>query len=288
MDLGPAIHYINNDFGDSFIPIQSSPEGMMKKMDKIDSQDSVMHDPIPWPIRLGTIANQATLFIIRGKVIKFDPGNSKPVNIDQDKERVSENAELEFNLQLIQNKTGRVVYEQNFRAYSNSGRRPFSEDSQLRTEKENLKESSSMELALSFLTDQMTSFVKDTILSSPLEGEIIAVNNEDVLLNIGKQNGVEVGDRFRVFSMSLGLNDPLTENDLGDIYVKMGVIQIMESMLGHSKAVTIIGKDFMPGNLIRSFKNFKLPKQPLRSGGNLSSLQEHTPWWDFNGIKSVP
>ena len=74
-----------------------------------------------------------------------------------------------------------------------------------------------------------------------------------MLINIGKQNGVEVGDKYRVFSLGLGLNDPLTENDLGDIYVKMGVIQITDSMLGFSRAITIIGKDFMPGNVVRSF-----------------------------------
>ena len=64
----------------------------------------------------------------------------------------------------------------------------------------------------------------------------------------------EIGDKFRVFSVGLGLNDPLTESDLGDIYVKMGVIQVAESMLGFSRAIIIVGKDFMPGNVVRSFK----------------------------------
>ncbi len=288
MDIAPAIHHLDKGFNGNLITIQDSSDGLMGKMRKMDSKDSVMQDPIPWPIRLGTPSKQATLFKIRGKVIKFNPGSSKSVAVDKEMKLIAENAELAVNLQLIQNKTGRVVYEENFRAYSNSGRRPFSIENQLKPEKDKFKESSSMDLALSFLIPQMTAFVKDKILLNPLEGEIIAVNNEDVLLNIGKQNGVEVGDRFRVFSMSLGLNDPFTANDLGDIYVKMGVIQIMESMLGHSKAVTIIGKDFMPGNLIRSFKSFGISKQQSRGGSNLSARQEQIPWWDFNGIKSVP
>ncbi|GIS85361.1 MAG: hypothetical protein CM1200mP16_16610 [Nitrospina sp.] len=67
--------------------------------------------------------------------------------------------------------------------------------------------------------------------------------------------GLRLGDKYRVFSLGFGvLKDPLTDNDLGDIYVKMGVIQITDSMLGFSRAMTIVGKDFMPGNVVRSFE----------------------------------
>ena len=56
----------------------------------------------------------------------------------------------------------------------------------------------------------MLSFVNNTIFKEPLEGEIIAIKNEDVLINVGKQNGVQVGDKFRVHSVGLQLDDPLT------------------------------------------------------------------------------
>ena len=111
-----------------------------------------------------------------------------------------------------------------------------------------------MGLALSALSDNIASYVNKTILDFALEGDIISVKNKDVLINIGKQNGVEIGDKFRVFSVGLGLNDPLTESDLGDIYVRLGVIQITDIMLGFSRAIIIVGKDFMPGNVVRSFK----------------------------------
>ena len=61
------------------------------------------------------------------------------------------------------------------------------------------------------------------------------MKNEDVLINIGRQNGIKVGDSFRVFSLGLNLSDPLTNIDLGDIYVKMGVIRVVETMLGFQK-----------------------------------------------------
>ena len=80
----------------------------------------------------------------------------------------------------------------------------------------------------------------------------IQKDENDHLISV--ENGVEVGDKFRVFSVGLGLNDPLTEGDLGDIYVRLGVIQITDIMLGFSRAIIIVGKDFMPGNVVRSFK----------------------------------
>jgi hypothetical protein len=293
-DVEPAIHYISSDSLIDVIQIQGpsgammGSEGMMKDSGMMDSKNTMMHDPIPWPIRLGSMANKASLFEIRGQVIKFDPGNMNIATMDNGKTNTTEKAELEVMLQLVQNKTGRVIYKQKFRAFSNSGRRPFSKELDMSLDGGDGLESSSMSLALSFLTREMLSFVNNTISRDPLEGEIIAIKNEDVLINIGRQNGVRVGDRFRVHSVGLQLDDPLTEYDLGDIYVKMGVIQVLESMLGFSKARIIVGKDFMPGNLVRSFKQFKGFNQQFSAGEALSESEEPVPWWSFHDIKSVP
>ena len=126
-----------------------------------------------------------------------------------------------------------------------------------------------MSLALSFMTNEMAYYVNNTISKEPLEGEIIAINDEDVIINIGRQNGVQVGDRFRVHSMGLNLDDPLTEEDLGDIYVKLGGIKVLESMSGFSRARIIFGKNFLPGNLVRSFKKFR---------ETFSESEEYVPW----------
>jgi hypothetical protein len=195
---------------------------------------------------------------------------------------------LEVMLQLVQNKTGRVVYKQKFREFSNLGQRPFSKDIDLGLDRGDSLESSSMSLAFSLLTNEMLSFVNNTIFTEPLEGEIIAIKNEDVLINVGRQNGVQVGDRFRVHSVGLQLDDPLTEYDLGDIYEKMGAIKVLESMLGFSRARIIVGKDFMPGNLVRSFKLFKGVSQQFSTGEVFSESEDPVPWWSFHGIKPVP
>ena len=283
-DVEPAIHYFPSDSLVDVIPIQGPSEGMMgsegilKDVDKMPSRNAMMNDRVPWPVRLGSMAEKASLFEIRGQVVRFDPGNKDNLMIESGKKSDTEQAELEVMLQLVQNKTGRVVYKQKFRAFSNSGQRPFSKDIDLGLDGGDSLESSSMSLAFSFLTNEMLSFVNNTIFKEPLEGEIIAIKNEDVLINVGRQNGVQVGDRFRVHSVGLQLDDPLTEYDLGDIYVKMGAIKVLESMLGFSRARIIVGKDFMPGNLVRSFKLFKGIGQQFSAGEVLSKSEGTVPW----------
>jgi len=253
----PSINYISGENIMRILPVQ---DAMENKFDKIPNQIPMPEvDPVPWPIRLGTIPQKASLFEIRGQIIKFDPGTNLPSKANGVflKKQNSEDAELEVNIQLIQNKTGRVIKEQDFKSLSSSGVRPFSEEIDLDRDKWKYKEPSSMSLALSALSGNIASYVNKTIFDFALEGDIISVKNKDVLINIGKQNGVEVGDKFRVFSVGLGLNDPLTEGDLGDIYVRLGVVKVTDSMLGFSRAITIVGKGFMPGNIVRSFKKTK-------------------------------
>jgi len=231
------------------------------------------------------MSEKASLYVIRGKVKKFDPGYMKTELMNQGNTKVSEQAELEIILQIVQNKTGRAVYKKIFKASSNLGRRAFSKDIDLGLDSESSLESSSMSLAFSFLTNEMAYYVNNTISKEPLEGEIIAINDEDVLINIGRQNGVQIGDRFRVYSMGLNLSDPLTEEDLGDIYVKMGGIQVLESMLGFSRARIIFGKDFMPGNLVRSFKQFNDSSQQYNASEAFSESEEPVSWTSFHDIK---
>jgi hypothetical protein len=259
-EVEQAVHYISNGEMIDVIPIQGEvmveKGGMMNNIDSIESKDTMMHDPIPWPVKLGKMPEKASLYNISGQVRRFDPGNMKTELLNQGNTNVSEQAELEIILQIVQNKTGRTVYKKLFRASSNSGRRAFSKDIDLGLGGESSLDSSSMSLAFSILTNDMAYYINNSISKEPLEGEIIAINGEDVLINIGRQNGVQIGDRFRVHSMGLHLDDPLTIEDLGDIYVKMGGIKVLESMLGFSRARIIFGKDFMLGNLVRSFKQF--------------------------------
>jgi len=63
---------------------------------------------------------------------------------------------------------------------------------------------------------------------------------------------------------------------------------VLESMLGFSRARIIVGKDFMPGNLVRSFKLFNGIGQQFSAGEVFSESEGTVPWWSFHGIKEVP
>jgi hypothetical protein len=42
-------------------------EGKLKDVDKMPLRKAMMHDPVPWPVHLGSIAEKASLFEIRGQ-----------------------------------------------------------------------------------------------------------------------------------------------------------------------------------------------------------------------------
>ena len=95
------------------------------------------------------------------------------------------------------------------------------------------------------------------------------------MVNIGSLNGVRIGDLFQVDAVGLGLSDPYTKADLGDVYVKIGVIQILQTWEGTAKAMPLAGKNFETGFLVRSVNMpIKKKEEPLQ-------------WWAFHGIRSV-
>lgn len=286
IDAEPAIY--RDSFPNS-IRIQDTSE-MMSSMNTMQKESPLKEheDPIPWPIRLGKVPEKGSLFEIRGQVAKFDPDTTQNAISGVLENEKHETAELEVMIELVQNRTGRVLHKQNFRALSNSGRRPFPRGMDQSHAGELNRESSSMDLALLFLVNELTSFINENISSTQLEGEIIEMKDDEVLINLGRQNGVQVGDKFRVHSVALALGDPLTGNDLGDIYVKRGIIQVLDHFEGFSKARIIVGKNFMPGNLVRSFKVFDSPVAQSSLGKNKSKFQEQIPWWDFHGLASKP
>ena len=285
IEIDPAIYYYGGDSEFNLVQIQSPNNEIIDKQNRMpDESMNIVNNPIPWPANMAKPPLKASIYKIKGQIIKFDVGNfDTSMEISEKRDTPGpENAELEIKIQLVQNKTGRIVKEKKFRAVSNSGKRPFSEDIDLSSTEILNQKPSSMGLALSSLTKEIVKFVKNTISSYSLEGEIISINKENILINIGQQNGVKVGDRFRVFSLGLSLADPLTNVDLGDIYVKMGVIRIVETMFGFSKGMITTGEEFFQGNLVKSFKTIKNSNNEFIS----DAANDEIPWWEFKKIRS--
>ncbi len=256
---------------------------------KMDRMDNPMN-PL-WPVGMGRLSQKASLTEIRGDIIKFLPDTKK----ENSKESESlgslnrENAELQVHVELVQNKTGRILFEKKFKLYSSKGTRPFSIENLNPENKSGKSDPSSMSFILDKLITEMGLFIGEKLNSLMLEGEIIGINlkeitpqignkaefEEEILVNIGSENGVRIGDKFKVHAVGLGLHDPITGSDLGDIYVRTGVIQILHAWEGFSRARSVGGKNFKTGFLVQSLSNGKFPSR------------EKVPWWEFHGIRAV-
>lgn len=258
-----------------------------------------------WPVNLGEEAIKASLFIIKAKILNFTPNKTDiPPMADEADTSFDQNhreiAELSVYVELVQNKTGRVIAHKTFKTLSRVGKIKFSSNIiGMHSDKSMF---SSMDYALNNLKSQIGSFVIEVLETQMLEGEIISVDRkiidtkkkskkpvieENYLVNLGSANGVHVGDIFKVHAVGLGLLDPYTGNDLGDIYVKTGVVKILQVWEGFSKAQALGGTNFKKGFLIQSTTETRKGEQMLTRGNNLENQDIKIPRWDFNGIRSV-
>jgi hypothetical protein len=268
---------LNQDTGSEMI---KSPKKIIPSMTPIED------DPL-WPKNLGQKVHKSTFIEIKGKIIKFLPANRMGGSNASMQSKTTENAEVEVHLELVQHSTGRILHEKNFRTISHLGTQPFSIERINFSDINKRDDLSSMNSALNSLKTAISNFVSEKIDYFPLEGEIISTkknkmakksglnnfNEEEILVNIGSSNGVRIGDLFQVDAVGLGLSDPYTANDLGDVYVKIGIIQILEVWEGTAKAMSLAGNNFETGFLVRSMNNKK--------------DEEKVPWWDFHSIRSV-
>jgi hypothetical protein len=269
--------------------IQNTGSELMESPTKIMPAKNPMDDDPLWPAKLGKKVHKPTFIEVRGKVVKFMPDNRIHDSDVSLRTKTRENAEVVVNIQLVRHNTGRVLHEKTFRKISSLGTKLFSIEKISSAEMNERDGLSSMNSALNSLKIAVSKFISKKIDYLPLEGEIISTKrkeivkkngkkafiDEEILVNIGSINGVRIGDLFQVDSVGLGLSDPYTEADLGDVYVKVGVIQILQTWEGTAKAMPLAGKNFETGFLVRSV-NMQIRKE-----------KEHVHWWKFHGIRTV-
>jgi len=268
---------------------QNTGSELMKSPTKMMPAKNPMDDDPLWPAKLGKKVHKPTFIEVRGKVVKFMPDNRMHDSAVSLRTKTRENAEVAVNIQLVQHNTGRVLHEKTFRKISSLGTKLFSIGKISSAEMNERDGLSSMNSALNSLKIAVSKFISEKIDYLPLEGEIISTKRkeivkkngkkafieEEILVNIGSLNGVRIGDLFQVDAVGLGLSDPYTGADLGDVYVKVGVIQILQAWEGTAKAMRLAGKNFETGFLVRS-------NTPI-----IRKEEEHVHWWEFHGIRSV-
>ena len=87
----------------------------------------------------------------------------------------------------------------------------------------------------------------------PLAGQIIDIEQDQkVIVNLGRHNGVKIRDDFTVYEVTLNFEGGKEKINLGDRYTRLGVIRIKVVQDGFSEGVVVAGENFRAGNLIRS------------------------------------
>ena len=169
---------------------------------------------------------------------------------------LKQRAELEIELELISHHLEKTIANKKFKLSSIAGTAPFDLDaSKVEYDSPEFK-NSSIGKALLDLNHRVNAFMMTALHPLPLEAEIISVDPEkmEVIINVGEIDGIDFGDLFDVFSVTMQYKDPFTEMDLGSGFARRGVIKVNTVQEGYSIAAIIAGDGFKMGELAQSRK----------------------------------
>lgn len=226
----------------------------------------------------GTQLNHPVQFILGGKVLHFTPGKppSRAQIILNIGDALKQRAELEIELVLTSHHLGNSIAKKNFKVHSIAGTVPFDLD-ESKVDFDSPKfQNSSLGKALLELNHQINNFMMTAVHPLPLEAEVISVNadNKEVIINVGYVDGIDFGDLFNVYSVTLQYKDPFTQMDLGSRFARRGVIRVKDVQEGFSIAAIVAGEGFTMGELARSRKS-----NPAILDRNFTEQKAQSPWW---------
>ena len=209
-----------------------------------------------------TVSSSSAQIIISGKIVEYRP--ALPINLESTKteKRMSRSAKVQIEYKIFQGQTKRLVTEFSVSEESDAGEFPlgYSQSSLNLASPDFYK--TFMGRALSRATDKIMPAIVDYLDQVPLDGQVIAVENEEeqMIINVGQKSGVEIRDEFVVYSVDVNYPDPLYNEDIGDRLTKLGVVRVINVQEGFSEAVIMAGGDFVKGNLVRSKKSKPLSR----------------------------
>jgi hypothetical protein len=200
--------------------------------------------------------------IVAGRILKYRPALPLKLESTRTEKKMARSAEIQIEFQIFQGQTKRLLSGFVLDQKSTGGEYPlgFSQSSL------NLKspdfQKTFMGRALARLSERVVPLITDYLNRVPLDGQVIAVEQEDerMVINVGRKSGVEIRDEFVVYSVDVGFPDPLYKEDIGDRLNRLGVVRVINVQEGFSEVVIMAGGDFVKGNLVRSKKFKPLPK----------------------------
>jgi len=226
----------------------------------------------------GTQLNHPIQFILEGKVLHFTPGKppSRAQIILNIGDALKQRAEVEIELELTNHHLENSIAKKKFSVDSIAGTVPFDLDASVVDFDSPKFQNSSIGKALLDLNHQINAFIMTTLRPLPLEAEVISVNadSKEVIINAGQIDGINFGDLFNVYSVTLQYKDPFTQMKLGSKLYRRGVIRVNDVQGGFSIATIMAGEGFSIGELARSRKN-----NPILLDRDLTEQKAQRPWW---------
>jgi hypothetical protein len=200
--------------------------------------------------------------VISGEIVAYRP--ALPINLEstRSEKKMSRSAEVQIEFKIFQGQTRRLVTEFVLNEKSENGQFPLGySQSSLNLGSPDFRKTY-MGRALSRVADRVLPTLVDYLDQVPLDGQVLAVENnkELMIINVGQRSGVQIRDEFVVYSVDVNFPDPLYKEDIGDRLTKLGVVRVINVQEGFSEAVIMAGGDFVKGNLVRSKKSKPLPK----------------------------
>lgn len=111
--------------------------------------------------------------------------------------------------------------------------------------------STPMDFAVRAAIQQAVDFITIELNKVPWAGRIANVKDSVIYINAGRENGIQIGDRFEVFKEGEAVVDPESGISLGSETTRIGEIEVVAVEEKFAKATPMNGVGFEKGNIIK-------------------------------------
>lgn len=179
---------------------------------------------------------------------------------------VEELAELEAEVTLLNPKNNRVFAVKKFKADAKREKQKATEPPVLNDP--SFLQSSTGAVMESFAKNAYM-FFNEVLSGLPFEADIIGVDEKtnEVIINVGANDGVRVFDTFSVYHPVYSAHkpmryyrDPLSHTDLGDLLMPMGIIKATDVQGNVARAQILAGAEIKTGNLVHMRQAYSIKR----------------------------
>lgn len=232
----------------------------------LESPPSSEEDEEPSDNTAPLVHRHPAQILIQGRILAFKTKSTR-----EDKEP----AKVEIELVLKDTFTLRTFAAKKFESTASHGKMLFKVPAEGPIDPDGLVfRKSAMGKALTALISKAIPFVDSRLDRVPFIAWIISVDadNEEVIVNAGKNHGLRNKEKLYIYSMDLNFMDTLSRHDLGEKIALQGVVKVKDVRDNYSIGEIVAGEDFKAGFAV--VPRFKLGHFPIHKRS----------WREFYGI----